>query len=325
MQMRLPEWLLKATDTLLHGVSTNAMAAAYTRLSDDYRSGRPTLAGDKAEMFWLAYLCGRMPGTFAAVSSVLSEIPPELLKECGSMLDLGSGPGTASWAAIELLPELKAIQGLEADPAARELANKLAKKAPFKPEFSAGDLNLSVVELAEADLVVAAYASSELHESQREAFYQKAWAKTKRLLVLVEPGTPAGFAAVLQARALLLQAGAKMVAPCPGGMDCPMKDMSPTRWCHFSQRLERNRLGQILKGGELGYEDEKFSYLVFSKQPALPSPGRIMNFPKKLKGHLKLELCTTDGLVMKTQSKKDGALYKAARKSRWGDAWPPRP
>ena len=56
----------------------------------------------------LAYALARMPATYAAVAAglnALSEIKPDFAP--ATLLDVGAGPGTATWAAAEILLALQ--------------------------------------------------------------------------------------------------------------------------------------------------------------------------------------------------------------------------
>ena len=88
------------------------------------------------------------------------------------------------------------------------------------------------------------------------------WAVTARMLVLVEPGTPQGFARIRAARAALIEAGGHVAAPCTHDNACPM---SGDDWCHFSQRLPRSRDHMIAKGARVPFEDERYAYVVVSR------------------------------------------------------------
>ncbi len=90
-------------------------------------------------------------------------------------------------------------------------------------------------------------------------------------------------------------------------------------WCHFSKRLQRTKFHKLIKEGDLGYEDEKFSYIAASKVPAQPYNARILATPEKPGGHSRFLPCTAQGLQQKILSKRDGEIYKAARKLDWGD------
>jgi ribosomal protein RSM22 (predicted rRNA methylase) len=75
-----------------------------------------------------------------------------------------------------------------------------------------------------------------------------------------------------------------------------------------------------LKEGSLGYEDEKFCYLIASKTPGALFSNRIIRHPLKQSGHVRLTLCTDQGKIEeKTISRKDKSLYRQARDSEWGD------
>ena len=93
-------------------------------------------------------------------------------------------------------------------------------------------------------------------------------------------------------------------------------------WCHFSQRVERTSQHRQLKGGALGYEDEKFSYLVAARIDAPSAAARIVRHPGKHSGHVQLVLCTTEGKIEnRTVTRSNKKAYKRARKAEWGDLW----
>ncbi len=90
----------------------------------------------------------------------------------------------------------------------------------------------------------------------------------------------------------------------------------------FAARLERTSVHRRLKSGELSYEDEKFSYLVFARNPRAPQArARILRHPVHGKGHIKLTLCEAPQLREATVSKSDGEEFRNARRAKWGDAW----
>ena len=51
-----------------------------------------------------AYLAARLPATYAAVSAALASVPGDVLATVHTLLDLGAGPGTATWAALSQCP-----------------------------------------------------------------------------------------------------------------------------------------------------------------------------------------------------------------------------
>lgn len=145
------------------------------------------------------------------------------------------------------------------------------------------------------------------------------WNATKQILLLVEPGTPAGFAHLREIRTLLLPHGVHIAAPCPHEEECPLPDDD---WCHFTCRIARSRLHKQLKGGDAPFEDEKFSYLALTRQNSAPAASRILRHPRIDSGKITLKLCTSEGLSTRQVRKKEGSLFKVARKSNCGDAFP---
>jgi ribosomal protein RSM22 (predicted rRNA methylase) len=98
--------------------------------------------------------------------------------------------------------------------------------------------------------------------------------------------------------------------------------MSETDWCHSSIRLPRSAHHQHAKSAALSYEDEKFSYLALTRAvPSARPASRIVKRPVMHSGHVQVDLCTDQGLVRTTVSRRHGDLYRAARKAEWGDDW----
>lgn len=94
-------------------------------------------------------------------------------------------------------------------------------------------------------------------------------------------------------------------------------------WCHFAVRVQRSRLHKALKGGEAPFEDEKFAYLALTREPpAAPCISRVLRHPQIAPGRIALTLCGQEGCAQRVVTKKD-PLWKRARKTGAGDAWPP--
>ena len=168
-----------------------------------------------------------------------------------------------------------------------------------------------------ADLVLASYVLGELDDVRGAA--ATLWAQTDDTVAFVEPGTPEGYRRVLEARAVVLEAGGHTVAPCPHDLPCPLP---ADDWCHFAVRLPRSKLHRRAKGVELGYEDEKLSYAVLSREPVRPAEARIIRPPQVRSGHVHLVTSERDGAVhRRTVSKRQGQLYRDAKGAAWGDAF----
>lgn len=223
------------------------------------------------------------------------------------------------WAASEIVPAIESFTAVERDALLMETAKRLAARgnaALQQAHWLLGDL--LTVRPQSHDVVVLSYAMGELPNAA--AAVRRAWDLTRVALVIVEPGTPAAFARVVDVRDMLIEMGAQIAAPCPHHNACPLAVRND--WCHFSVRVERTSAHRHLKGGELGYEDEKFSYLIACKTAVDRPEARIVRHPLKRPGHVKLTLCTPDDLQNPTIGKSQKELYRAARKAEWGDAWP---
>ena len=125
----------------------------------------------------------------------------------------------------------------------------------------------------------------------------RALALTSGALVVVEPGTPAGFARIRAVRDWLRAAGAIIAAPCPHDDACPM---AGSDWCHFAVRLDCSRAHRQSKHAALGWEDEKFAYVVALRDAALlraRAEARVIRRPRKETGHVRLALCAAGGLT----------------------------
>src|SRR5262249_55587207 len=143
-------------------------------------------------------------------------------------------------------------------------------------DYQLGPARASLAQAAEADLVIANYLIGELGENERRDLTDTMWAKTRDTLVIVEPGTPAGYARIIAARAQLIASGAHVAAPCPHDRACPL---TPPDWCHFAQRLPRSRAHMQMKGAEVPFEDEKFSYVVLTRAALTQRPSRVLAPP----------------------------------------------
>jgi ribosomal protein RSM22 (predicted rRNA methylase) len=322
--MRLPLYLAEAVAAEIDQVDRRRLAQAAAQISQRYQAGdfsSPVIANDAHRA---AYLAVRLPATYAASERVFSEVHLRSPgTEITSMLDLGAGPGTALFAAAETFPTLEHATLLEADDIWISLGKKLSARGPFiamrQARWLKQDLR-SGFSCDAHDLVVLSYVLGELNTAAAEAVIRKAWSCTQKFLVLIEPGTPRGFADVNTARTALIASGAEILAPCPHKHLCPMA--AAADWCHFAQRVERTSRHRQLKGGALGYEDEKFSYLVASRKPPKTLLPRILRHPGKRSGHIQFELCMPEGQIEHgTVTRSEKQAYRLARKAAWGDVW----
>lgn len=257
----------------------------------------------------LSYALTRMPATFEVVTSVLSRIP----SDCQTMIDVGAGTGAGAWAALAG-GYVKNILCLEREPAMLDLGRSLLTEAYPEVEWSSFDL-IGQEITQKADVVLSSYVLNELADENRLQAVEKMWQATKRYLIIIDNGTPDAFVMMKKIRSYLMGVGGFIVAPCSCLAECP------NSWCHFTSRVARTKMHKFLKEGQAPFEDEKFTYLIFSKKDERSSNARILRHPKIEKGKIGLQLCTSEGIEEKTVTKKDGNLFKKARKLNAGDTW----
>jgi ribosomal protein RSM22 (predicted rRNA methylase) len=315
----LPAELRAALDAKLEGFPRQDIARRAAAISKTYREGGASGA-IASESDALAYALARMPATYAAIVAslnALQEIRPDFAPQ--SLLDVGAGPATASWAAAEAFPTLASFTLFDANPALRALALELAKGSSRlnAASYQLGPARAALAHAAEAELVIASYLIGEVGESERRDLADTMWAKARDTLVIVEPGTPAGYARIIATRAQLIASGAHVAAPCPHDRECPLQ--SPD-WCHFAQRLPRSRAHMQMKGAEVPFEDEKFSYVALTRTPPALRPSRVLAPPRSGKAEITAKLCTPDGLALAKIRRRDKAAYARARRWGWGDA-----
>ncbi len=315
----LPAELRVALEAKLQGLSRNATAERAALISRTYRDGGNSGA-IRSEADALAYALARMPATYAAVTASLNalrELRPDFAP--ASLLDVGAGPGTATWAAATAFASLEGFTLLDANGALRALALDLGCDSARlnRMSYHRAAARAGLAEAEPADLVVASYMIGEIGDAERTALAEQLWAKARDTLLIVEPGTPAGCARVLALRQQLIASGAHVAAPCPHDGICPL---AAPDWCHFTQRLPRLRAHMQIKGAELPFEDEKFSYVALTRNPVERHFARVLAQPVVSKVEVAAKLCTPDGLALTRVPSRAKANYGRARRWRWGDA-----
>lgn len=350
--MELPAALRRAVDAALEGRATGDIARAASTLSARYRAevrdGAWHLADEGAA---LAYLATRLPATYAAVRAALGQVALERPDFApSSLLDVGAGPGTVLWAASDLWPSCRSATMIEGSDTIRRWGERLsgaltgAGGAPFTAIWRSQNLLDAASDtlggssgaplgrdgtgrhdlVSKADLVTMAYVLDEIADRDRAPLIDRLWARTGGVLVIVEPGTPAGYRRIAEARMRLIESGAAILAPCPHQKPCPV---AAPDWCHFSRRVARSRLHRLVKGGEVPWEDEKFSYVAAARAESGLAGGvsreRVLAPPRAGRGHIGLKLCDADGQVAeRIFSRRDGEDYRQARRAEWGDGLP---
>ncbi|MCE5293629.1 MAG: small ribosomal subunit Rsm22 family protein [Chlamydiales bacterium] len=289
-----------------------SLKSHYANLSRRYRTEQDKTLQNPQEN--LAYLACRMPATFAACCEVfkrLQEVAPHFVPT--RVLDIGSGPATCMLALLEHYQSPEVFTLVEHDDAFIGYAKKFMMDNLAKCAWQ-----YSPPDKGTYDLVTSSYMLSELSAEDQADMVTKMMNVNTSTIMLVDTGTPHGYNTLMKARSMLIENGYTILAPCPHNKPCPLQEPD---WCHFSVRLARSRLHRQLKGGELGYEDEKFCYVIASKNIDRDRDyERILIPPVKRSGHAHLKLCMPDGTVQLTVvSKKMKDRYPQVKKAEWGD------
>ncbi len=310
MSFEIPPALRDALAAWLTAQSPAGLRQQTQHLRQAYAGGQNSTAVDLS-----AYLATRMPATFAAISFVLREVAlvqPEFAPL--TMLDVGAGPGTASFAAYSAWPRLQNFTLVEQDARFASLAETLAKQ--FLPNHRVDRQNL-LSAVPKAELVMAAYVLAELPKEQVAKAALHLWQQTDHTLILIEPGTSSGFARINACRKTLLAAGAHITGPCTHAAACPMAGQD---WCHFKTRLQRSRVHMHAKAAVVPFEDEAFSWIAVSRLKAPLAKARIIGPPSTNKVAVTMRVCDELGLHDESFASRHKATYNAAKKLKWGES-----
>ncbi|KAL3678042.1 hypothetical protein R1sor_020998 [Riccia sorocarpa] len=181
------------------------------RVKGDVKAAQETI--EYTDKTTAAYVAARMPAIYGAVHRVLSEVSRRVPDfKPSRLLDFGSGPGTALWAANEVWPGVvKKVNIVEpSEPMAhacrsllKDVQNwPLIKSHPSLLDLTRGDRRAP----REHDLVIASYTLGELPcLEDRISLARQLWSYTGDILVLIEPGTPQGSSTIREIRSHILQ------------------------------------------------------------------------------------------------------------------------
>lgn len=274
---------------------------AYAQLSESYRSAiSPNINADSA----LAYACARMPATYAVVKYVIDEFTRKVPNYAfQNILDVGSGTGALMCYFLNNDLNYTAI---EKSKAMIEVSRNLIKDENLSPEFRCCDAVDAFTRQHDCTFFV--YSLNEM--KNKAEILQKAMDNTAHYVFIIEAGTPNGFEIIKIAKQLAMKNGWGVVAPC-AVENCPL---AADDWCHFSVRVPRTEMHNLVKNSSLPYEDEKFSYVILSKKRVeYYSNNRIIKRPIKKKGHAIFDLCTDSG------ARRFISSDKKHRKCEWGE------
>lgn len=242
-----------------------------------------------------AYICYFLPVNYARMRTVLRELKGFATLRPGlKVLDYGSGPGSASLAAIDELerPELTLVDVVdEALDDAAFLLDRPFERASDAPE-------------GQFDLILAANVMSELSDpAPLRRVLDRALAPDG-YFVLVEPATPGPARRIMAWRDELVAAGYRIAAPCMGATACPMRSHGDL-WCHQDAPWDMPR-GLSELDRELGFDKGslKFSYLIVTHAGAVraaPGRWRVVSNMHRTQGRVWAWLCGAKGELVRAE------------------------
>ena len=320
--MQIPNLLEYAIEKEIEKYNIKELKEAALNLSKRYmdkkRTGESFL---KTDLDTISYSVIRMPATYSAIRTCLEKIQELKDFEINSLLDIGSGTGAAEWAVVDTLG-VQDIVCLEREEAMRELAKKYFSYSDELKniDFIEADIlneNLNISK----DLCILSYMINELSQENRLKVIDKVLSCTNKILLIVEPGTPEGFANVKMIRDYLYEKGYEIIAPCTGfNGRC---DIKKDDWCASSIRVQRTKIHKYLKDAEIGFEDEKFSYIAINvSENRLDSNNnfkRILRHPKIQNGRIEVKTCMQGEIQEEVITKKNKEKFKDLKKKNIGD------
>lgn len=337
--LSLPPDLEAAIAAALREVSSSQWQSAARQISQRYRNAdvarRSAEAGSTQSPFRgphaaVGYAALVMPATYAQLWGAMRATAVRASGfEPATMLDLGSGPGTALWAAVEHWPTLETIHAWERELLSIDLGKRLASACEHLAVNNAQWRQIALTGTLPAgtptyELIVIGHVLNELAPDVRDALVASAWEHCTGLVLIVEPGTSSAFPIVLRARELLLELGAHTIAPCAHDLPCPLPAATPNDWCHFPQHLQRPAFQRVAKEASAGWEEAKFSYAAMARfSPDSPIYARLIHQPHLSKIGADLTLSANDGTITRARIlKSNRPAYREAADLHWGDPLP---
>ncbi|HEU64506.1 hypothetical protein LCGC14_1550710 [marine sediment metagenome] len=321
-----PKQLFDSINSLFENVSLKELKSINLELSKKYKKQKHKFFSSDKER--LSYIASRMPATLKSIEYSLNEIKNITPKiSIKSVLDLGSGSGATLWALLsvftsengKLKTNFPTTYLVEKDEKMIFYAKELLKNVKgISKKVTFGKNDILRVKNYDFDLVMLSYVANELKNFQIDKIINRWFFSKSKIIVFIEPGTKYGFKNIKYIRDFLIKKVCKLIAPCPNTLKCPMPKND---WCHFYVRVKRSKIHKYIKGGTLGYEDEKFSYVIATKEKVNYPKARILRFVKKTKQDLNFTLCKDGKMLNEKVSRKGKKRDKMVEKLNWGDVF----
>ncbi len=269
------------------------------------------------------YMIARGRSIMGVMEKIISQ-NLEVFHDVEAVVDFGGGPGTFLFA-LSKFKILNKYTNVERSDAFIGIMNVLVDEFlsstiphTHVDSISCNYLKLESQDIPTNDLCVFSYTFCECDNSLVSL---PGLVENSNMVLIIEPGTPSGFNNIIQARDKLIEKGFSIIAPCTASNEfCPLRD-SESDWCHFVERIDRSRIQRHLKNGVLGYEYEKYSYLLMSKNPILSDGKRIISRPNYTKHSISFDICSGKNSHIIITKKENKSEFKIVKKSIRGDLY----
>ena len=250
----------------------------------------------------------RMPATYSVLYTLISELIEQgYIDKVSSIFDVGSGTGSGYFACSEIFENAN-ISLFERNENMIEIFDYLSSESSIVNKFDLIKDNFK----NKTDFVMSSYVLSELAESDRQIAFKKLLDCSNKYVLIVDTGTPETYKNMMKLKEISNLNGYHTIAPC-FCKDCPLQN----DYCQFFARVERSKLLRQSKSGTLPYEDEKYFYLLLSKENVDNiGKSRIIRRPLIRENEVELKLCGKEGVKTQKFTKRNKEEFKKAKKSK---------
>lgn len=269
------------------------LADSILKLSDFY------IQNPMAETPWnekwcqVAYISYFFPLNYFRAQRVMNHLEKlKFFSEIKSVIDFGSGLGSASLALQEIHPKMQ-FKFIETSPKAADLHRQYwPQNSHWKNTYQKED---------RADLVIFSYSLTELKAPP-------SWVFDFPNILIIEPATHQDARLLMKNREIFLNKAYHIWAPCTHHKECPLLKHSKTDWCHdrvITPHLPW--LKEIEKHLPMKNASLTMSYLTVSKKqpPAMTQKSRLVGDQLVEKGKTRQLICNSDERVFLSWMKKD--------------------
>lgn len=251
------------------------------------------------------YLLYFFPINFAKVSFVLRKMASKHLGQVRSVLDIGSGPGSAALSAALHCDQVSEFELIDQSAAALKDATQLLKA--WKPELQVKTICCDLMQYRshkKFDLILLSHVLNEISSDAKKIKFILNLVKNSLnpngKICIIEPALQESGSALMRLRDGLLEQGIGIDSPCTHFASCPMLKTGRKDWCHFYvEWKEPSFLKQVDKILQNENTHLKCSYLILSQKQshAAKYKARVVSNHMKTKGKAEVLACHRFGLA----------------------------